>query len=231
MHESESRSRNHSVIKATSVNHQAQLHKLESWEQWQQAMHAFCFFVFFFLTFDPNWHKQGGCRKKRGSGGNKFFLRDVSWSWLMEIAMVWCAIMTATWRFSHSNNLITCKVLPGGQQFDCKSLSSIVPTSGRKCFQSFWDFCLALISPSGCDQSGSPRLLIAAQKNKTVKKEIRLIRPVLCTVLNINKWGLKKKAKNFERMFHLVHLVGRSEVETKHCLAWQAKTIVNVAAK
>lgn len=64
MHESECWSRNHSVIKATSVNHQAQLQDRESEEQRLQTMSVF-------FTFDL-WHKQGGCRKEQGDGGVKF---------------------------------------------------------------------------------------------------------------------------------------------------------------
>lgn len=65
MHESECWSRNHSVIKATSVNHQVQLQDRESEEQRLQTMSVF------FFTFDL-WHKQGGCRKELGGLGVKF---------------------------------------------------------------------------------------------------------------------------------------------------------------
>lgn len=51
MHESECWSRNHSVIKATSVNHQAQLQDRESEEQRLQTM-SVCFFLP--LTFGIN---------------------------------------------------------------------------------------------------------------------------------------------------------------------------------
>lgn len=61
MHESERRSRNHSVIKATSVNHQAQLQDWESGEQRLQTMS-----VFLPLTFGINRVAVG---RSRAAGG------------------------------------------------------------------------------------------------------------------------------------------------------------------
>lgn len=64
MHESECWSRNHSVIKATSVNHQAQLQDRESEEQRLQTMSVFFFFLP--LTFGINRVAVGRSRAVRG---------------------------------------------------------------------------------------------------------------------------------------------------------------------
>lgn len=184
IHESERWSRNHSVIKATSVNHQAQLQE----ERRAAAANHECFF-----TFDL-WHKQRGCRKEKGGGGGEVPFMGVAWTQLIESDSAMrdngCDVTLALtplllWRLTHceqevSDHLITCTVWPDGQEFDWESLSAIVPASGGKCFQTVLGvFALRPSSFLGCGRNR--KLLTAAlgPEGETVQKMMRLTRHVL----------------------------------------------------
>lgn len=106
------------------------------------------------------------------------------------------------WRFTHceqeaSDQLITCTVSPDSQEFDCELLSSIVPASGGKCFQTALGFLLCSRLPfwlwpnqEAADCSG-PRRRNSTEDDETDETSFICTANTFCW-LQIKKMGFKK---------------------------------------